>query len=105
MDTELVIRAQHADEEAFASLAVAVGDRLHAVAHRILRDTDLVLPLWTFRGVPALDVATNAGVSVLVWVVDVGTTPVIIAVDSDAPTLAAHRAEIDALVKTIQFDH
>ena len=41
MDTELVIRAQHGDEEAFASLAVAVGDRLHAVAHRILRDIDL----------------------------------------------------------------
>ena len=29
------------DEEAFASLAVAVGNRLHAVAHRILRDIDL----------------------------------------------------------------
>ena len=34
-------RAQHGDEEAFASLAVAAGDRLHAVAHRILRDTYL----------------------------------------------------------------
>ena len=41
MDTELVTRAQRGDEEAFASLAVAVGNRLHAVAHRILRDTDL----------------------------------------------------------------
>jgi len=41
MDTELVIRAQRGDEGGFASLAVAVGDRLHAVAHRILRDTDL----------------------------------------------------------------
>ena len=41
MDTELVVRAQRGDEGAFASLAVAVGDRLHAVAHRILRDTDL----------------------------------------------------------------
>ena len=41
MDTDLVIQAQRGDEEAFASLAVAVGDRLHAVAHRILRDTDL----------------------------------------------------------------
>jgi RNA polymerase sigma-70 factor (ECF subfamily) len=41
MDTSLVMRAQRGDEEAFASLAVAVGDRLHAVAHRILRDTDL----------------------------------------------------------------
>src|SRR5215211_1583861 len=41
MDPELVIRAQRGDEEAFASLAVAVGDRLHAVSHRILRDIDL----------------------------------------------------------------
>jgi RNA polymerase sigma-70 factor (ECF subfamily) len=41
MDTNLVVRAQHGDEQAFASLAVAAGDRLHAVAHRILRDTDL----------------------------------------------------------------
>jgi len=40
MDTDLVIRAQRGDEEAFASLAVAAGDRLHAVAHRILRDID-----------------------------------------------------------------
>src|SRR4026209_93232 len=41
MDPDLVIRAQHVDEQAFASLAVAAGDRLHAVAHRILRDIDL----------------------------------------------------------------
>ena len=41
MDPELVIRAQHGDGEAFGSLAVACGDRLHAVAHRILRDVDL----------------------------------------------------------------
>ena len=41
MDTDLVTRAQHGDEEAFAVIAVAVGDRLHAVAHRILRDVSL----------------------------------------------------------------
>ena len=41
MDTELVRRAQDGDEQAFASLTVAVGNRLHRVAHRILRDTDL----------------------------------------------------------------
>ncbi len=41
MDVELVVRAQHGDKDAFASLAVACGDRLHAVAHRILRDIDL----------------------------------------------------------------
>ena len=41
MDTDLVIRAQRGDEQAFASLAVAVGNRLHALSHRILRDVDL----------------------------------------------------------------
>jgi RNA polymerase sigma-70 factor (ECF subfamily) len=41
MDADLVVRAQRGDEEAFASLAVAVGDRLHAVSYRILRDIDL----------------------------------------------------------------
>ena len=41
MDTDLVIRAQRGDEGAFASLAMAAGDRLHAVAHRILRDIEL----------------------------------------------------------------
>jgi RNA polymerase sigma-70 factor (ECF subfamily) len=41
VDIDLVVRAQHGDPGAFASLAVAAGDRLHAVAHRILRDTDL----------------------------------------------------------------
>ena len=39
--TDLVIRAQQGDEQAFASLAVAVGNRLHAVSKRILRDADL----------------------------------------------------------------
>src|SRR5512144_2376719 len=60
MDTDLVVRAQHGDEEAFASLAVAVGDRLHAVSHRILRDIDLaedatqqaMLAIW--RDLPTL---------------------------------------------------
>jgi RNA polymerase sigma-70 factor (ECF subfamily) len=41
VDTELIGRAQHGDEQAFASLALAAGDRLHAVANRILRDTEL----------------------------------------------------------------
>jgi len=41
VDAELIGRARQGDEEAFASLAVAVGDRLHRVAHRILRDIEL----------------------------------------------------------------
>jgi RNA polymerase sigma-70 factor, ECF subfamily len=41
MDADLVVRAQRGDKEAFASLAVVVGGRLHAVAHRILRDIEL----------------------------------------------------------------
>ena len=60
MDDQLVIRAQHGDEEAFASLALACGGRLHAVAHRILRDIDLaedatqqaLLAIW--RDLPGL---------------------------------------------------
>jgi RNA polymerase sigma-70 factor (ECF subfamily) len=60
MDIDLVVRAQRGDEEAFASLAVAVGDRLHAVSHRILRDIDLaedatqqaLLAIW--RDLPTL---------------------------------------------------
>ena len=41
MDLELVKRAQAGDEGAFASLAVALGDRLHNASVRILRDIDL----------------------------------------------------------------
>ena len=41
MDPSLVSRAQQGDEEAFALLAVACGNGLLAVAHRILRDVDL----------------------------------------------------------------
>lgn len=41
MSTELVMAAQRGDEEAFATLVVAHGGRLQAVAHRILRDADL----------------------------------------------------------------
>ena len=41
MDTELVVAAQRGDEGAFASLVLATGGRLHAVAHRILRDLDV----------------------------------------------------------------
>jgi RNA polymerase sigma-70 factor, ECF subfamily len=41
MDTTLVVRAQKGDEQAFASLALPLGNRLHALAHRILRDIDL----------------------------------------------------------------
>jgi RNA polymerase sigma-70 factor, ECF subfamily len=67
VDAELIGRAQRGDEEAFASLAVAVGDRLHAVAHRILRDTDLaedatqqaLLSIW--RNLPQLRDLTRFG--------------------------------------------
>ena len=41
MDPTLVTRAQRGDEEAFAGIVDAAGGRLHAVAHRILRDADL----------------------------------------------------------------
>ena len=40
MERALVELAQQGDEEAFASLARMAGDRLMAVAYRILRDVD-----------------------------------------------------------------
>lgn len=41
MDTELVIRAQGGDREAFTRLAGAVTASFLAIAHRILRDVEL----------------------------------------------------------------
>lgn len=41
MDTELVIRAQHGDREAFTRLAGPLTASFLAIAHRILRDTEL----------------------------------------------------------------
>jgi RNA polymerase sigma-70 factor (ECF subfamily) len=41
MDTDLVVRAQHGDKEAYALLAAPIADRFLAVARRILRDLDL----------------------------------------------------------------
>ena len=38
MERDLVIRAQHGDEDAFSSLAAALGDRWLNVAQRIVRD-------------------------------------------------------------------
>ena len=41
MDTDLVIRAQGGDQEAFADLVYAIADRFLAVSHRILSDIGL----------------------------------------------------------------
>ena len=41
MDTDLVIRAQHGDRDAFAVLAAARADRFLATSRRILRDLAL----------------------------------------------------------------
>jgi RNA polymerase sigma-70 factor, ECF subfamily len=41
MDLDLVARARSGDEDAFASLAVAIVDRCYALAYRILRDPEL----------------------------------------------------------------
>ena len=41
MDTDLVIRAQRGDKEAYSLLATEIADHYLAVARRILRDLDL----------------------------------------------------------------
>jgi RNA polymerase sigma factor (sigma-70 family) len=61
MDTELVVRAQRGDAEAYASIATGIADRFLAVARRILRDIDLaedatqqaLLAIW--RDLPQLN--------------------------------------------------
>jgi RNA polymerase sigma-70 factor (ECF subfamily) len=40
VDRDLVERARHGDREAYADLVRVRGDRLFAIAHRILRDAD-----------------------------------------------------------------
>ena len=41
VDTDLVLRAQRGDKQAFVELATAIADRYLAVARRILRDLNL----------------------------------------------------------------
>ena len=41
MDSDLVVRAQRGDKEAYAILATEIADRFLTVARRILRDIDL----------------------------------------------------------------
>jgi RNA polymerase sigma factor (sigma-70 family) len=41
MDTDLVVRAQRGDKDAYALVAAEIADRFLAVARRILRDRDL----------------------------------------------------------------
>ena len=41
MDTDLVVRAQRGDKEAYVLLVTEIADRLLAVSRRILRDLDL----------------------------------------------------------------
>jgi RNA polymerase sigma-70 factor (ECF subfamily) len=41
MQTDLVVAAQHGDQDAFAVLVDTFGGRLESVAQRILRDSDL----------------------------------------------------------------
>jgi len=60
MDTDLVVRVQRGDREAYAILATEIADRYLAVARRILRDLDLaedatqqaLLSIW--RDIPQL---------------------------------------------------
>jgi RNA polymerase sigma-70 factor (ECF subfamily) len=40
VDRDLVEAAQHGDQTAFVDLVRSRGDRLFAIAHRILRDVD-----------------------------------------------------------------
>lgn len=60
MDSELVLRAQAGDPDAFTELVDATGGRLHAIAYSILRDRDAAADatqhalMAAWRGLPGL---------------------------------------------------
>src|SRR3954453_3619195 len=126
MDTELVRLAQRGDEGAFASLAVAVGDRLHAVAHRILRDADLaedatqqaLLAIW--RDLPQLRDPANfdawsyrllvracyaEGRRTRAWAPNLRILPVDEPVGPDASSSVADRDQLERGFRRLSIDH
>ena len=126
MDTELVIRAQHGDEGAFASLAVACGDRLHAVSHRILRDIGLaedatqqaLLAIW--RNLPELRDPARfdawsyrllvracyaEGRRARTWSPNMRILPADEPVASDGLDAVLHRDELETAIRRLSVDH
>ena len=126
MDAELVIRAQRGDEEAFASLAVAVGDRLHAVSHRILRDLDLaedatqqaLLAIW--RDLPRLrdparfdawsyrllvHICYAEGRRIRQWAPNLRVLPVEEAVGPDVMRSVADRDQLERGFRRLSIEH
>jgi RNA polymerase sigma-70 factor, ECF subfamily len=126
MDTDLVIRAQRGDEQAFASLAVAVGDRLHSVSLRILRDTDLaedatqqaLLAIWrdlpTLRDPARFDAwayrllvraCYAEGRSTRHWTPNLRVLPIDEPVASDALSLVVDRDQLERGFRRLSIDH
>jgi RNA polymerase sigma-70 factor, ECF subfamily len=126
MDAELIRRAQGGDEEAFASLAVAIGNRLHAVSHRILRDVDLaedatqqaLLSIW--RDLPQLREPANfdawsyrllvracyaEGRRTRHWAPNLRVLPVEEAVGPDSSSRVADRDQLERGFRRLSIDH
>jgi RNA polymerase sigma-70 factor (ECF subfamily) len=126
MDTNLVARAQDGDEEAFESLALAIGNRLHAVAHRILRDIDLaedatqqaLLSIW--RDLPSLRdpsrfeawafrllvrVCYAEGRRARTWSPNLHLLPTEGQLEADAASVVINRDELERGFRRLSIDH
>jgi RNA polymerase sigma-70 factor (ECF subfamily) len=127
MDAELIRRAQGGDEEAFASIAVGIGNRLHAVSHRILRDIDLaedatqqaLLAIW--RDLPQLRDPANfdawsyrllvracyaEGRRTHHWAPNLRVLPIVDEpADPDASTRIADRDQLERGFRRLSIDH
>ena len=126
MDTDLVVRAQTGDEEAFALIAVAAGNQLYGVARRILRDVDLaqdatqlaLLNIW--RYLPKLrdparfdawsyrllvNACTAEGHSSRRWEPTVRVLPADEQVDQGAMSSIADRDQFDRAFQRLSVDH
>ena len=126
MDRDLVIRAQHGDEEAFADLVAAAGPRLHAVARRVLRDLDLAddatqrafvgiwrdLPklrtpdrfeAWSYRIL--LRTCFDEGRRGRVWSKDIQAVPPFGEVQADAADVVINRDLIERGFRRLSLEH
>ncbi len=126
MHRDLVIRAQHGDEEAFTDLVATVGGRLHAVARRILRDVDLAddatqralvaiwrdLPqlrdperfeAWCYRVV--VRACYSEGRANRVWAPDLRVLPSADLVAADGATVVIDRDELERGFRRLSLEH
>jgi RNA polymerase sigma-70 factor, ECF subfamily len=126
VDSELVRAAQRGSEQAFASVAVAIGDRLHGLAQRILRDQDLaedatqqaLFEIWRdlprLRNIERFDAWTYRLLVNACYAearrnrrshVQLGPRPIRAAVEDDVSGMVVNRDQLERGFRRLSIDH